>query len=228
MTRMLVTGAAGLVGQALLDLAGAAGHEIIAGDIREPALLPKGARFEKLDVRGADVERVIGETKPEAIVHLASIVSPPKGSTRELEYAVDVTGTRNVLDACVKHRVKRLVVTSSGAAYGYHADNSVPLTETDPVRGNEEFAYSHHKRLAEEMLADTRRLHRSLEQVVLRVGTVLGPGTNNQITRAFQPPPDACHQGIGQSVRLHLDRRSGADRDAGSYRWAARHLQCRG
>jgi UDP-glucose 4-epimerase len=188
MTRMLVTGAAGLVGQALLDLAGAAGHEIIAGDIREPALLPKGARFEKLDVRGADVERVIGETKPEAIVHLASIVSPPKGSTRELEYAVDVTGTRNVLDACVKHRVKRLVVTSSGAAYGYHADNSVPLTETDPVRGNEEFAYSHHKRLAEEMLADTRRLHRSLEQVVLRVGTVLGPGTNNQITALFNRP----------------------------------------
>src|SRR5690606_33786171 len=110
--------------------------------------------------------RVIGETRPDAVVHLASIVTPPKGSTRALEYEVDVTGTRNVLDACLAHGVRRLVVTSSGAAYGYHADNPVPLTEDCPIRGNEEFAYSHHKRLVEEMLAAARRDHPQLEQVV--------------------------------------------------------------
>ena len=188
MTRILVTGAAGLVGQSLLDLAANAGHDIIAGDIRIPARLPPGAQFRTLDVRGGDAEAVIGETRPDAVVHLASIVTPPKGSTRELEYAVDVTGTRNVLDACMRDGVRRLVVTSSGAAYGYHADNRVPLTEDGPVRGNEEFAYSHHKRLVEEMLAEARASHPQLEQVVLRVGTVLGPKLDNQITALFRRP----------------------------------------
>jgi UDP-glucose 4-epimerase len=64
-----------------------------------------------------------------------------------------VGGTRNVLDACVAHGVKHLIVSSSGAAYGYHADNPAWLTETHPLRGNPAFAYSDHKRQVEEMLA---------------------------------------------------------------------------
>jgi UDP-glucose 4-epimerase len=40
-------------------------------------------------------------------------------------------------------------VSSSGAAYGYHADNPPWLQESDALRGNEAFAYSHHKRLAD-------------------------------------------------------------------------------
>lgn len=186
MTKVLVTGAAGLVGQAFLDLPEARGLEVVAGDLREPRHLPENSRFEKLDVRGEDPARVISAFKPDTVVHLASIVTPPKGLTRELEYQVDVGGTKAVLDACVSNGVRRLVVTSSGAAYGYHPDNPVPLTEDCPLRGNAEFAYSHHKRLVEEMLEDARHDHPALEQVVLRVGTVLGPGLENQITALFR------------------------------------------
>ncbi|MCI5077881.1 SDR family oxidoreductase [Oricola sp.] len=188
MTRILITGAAGGIGQALLrEMPG--GHEVLATDIRRPALLPDGAGFETLDVRGDDVERVIGDWNPEVVVHLASIVTPPKGSARAFEHAVDVEGSRKVIDACVAHGVRRIVVTSSGAAYGYHADNPVPLRETDALRGNEEFAYAFHKRLVEEMLAEARRDHPALEQVVLRVGTVLGKGIENQITALFRRDP---------------------------------------
>ncbi len=187
MTRILITGAAGAVGQALLDelTAGAQEHGVIATDIRPPGRLPSGFSHVPLDVRGTDPDRVIGAEQPDVVVHLASIVTPPKGSTRDFEYSVDVTGTRNVLDACIRYGVQRLVVTSSGAAYGYHADNPVPLRETDALRGNEAFAYAHHKRLVEEMLADARKTAPQLEQVVLRVGTVLGEGMENQITALF-------------------------------------------
>ena len=185
MSRVLVTGAAGAVGQVLLGELEAAGIETLATDIRRPPSMPGGMAFETLDVRGDDPEQVIAGFRPEVIVHLASIVSPSRGMSREFAHNVDVKGTRNVLDAAVRHGVRRLVVTSSGAAYGYHADNPVPLRESDPVRGNREFAYSDHKRQVEEMLAEARLAHPELKQVVFRVGTVLGAGLENQITELF-------------------------------------------
>ncbi len=183
MSRILITGASGAVGRALL--AALDGLDVVATDIAPPKDLPGNMRYCDLDVRGADADRVIGAMRPDVVVHLASIVTPGPGSTRAFEYSVDVTGTENVLAACIKHKVARLVVTSSGAAYGYHADNPVPLVESDAIRGNAEFAYAHHKALVEHMLADAREAAPELEQVVLRVGTVLGAGLDNQITALF-------------------------------------------
>jgi UDP-glucose 4-epimerase len=58
------------------------------------------------------------------VVHLAAIMPSGKAQTRDFEYDVDVNGTRRLLEACVQQGVKRIVVSSSGAAYGYHADNA--------------------------------------------------------------------------------------------------------
>ncbi|WP_158964493.1 SDR family oxidoreductase [Chachezhania sediminis] len=185
MTRILITGGAGMVGRALARALPS--EDVTVTDLAQTGL-PGDLPFRRMDVTGGDPDRVIGELRPHVVVHLASIVTPPPGMTREQAFAVDVTGTRNVLAACLKHGVKRLVVTSSGAAYGYHPDNPVPLTEDAPCRGNPEFAYADHKRQVEEMLAQARRDHPELEQVVLRVGTVLGAGTDNQITALFRRP----------------------------------------
>ncbi|PTX03378.1 SDR family oxidoreductase [Pararhodobacter aggregans] len=182
MTRILITGAAGMVGRSLVRALPP--DEVLATDLA-PGKLPDTTRFRRMDVTGGDPETIIAEERPEVVVHLASIVTPPPGMSRAAAEAVDVTGTRNVLGACLRHGVRRLVVTSSGAAYGYHADNPVPLTEDAPCRGNPEFAYADHKRRVEEMLAEARRDAPGLEQVVLRVGTVLGQGTDNQITALF-------------------------------------------
>lgn len=183
MTRVLITGGAGMVGRALAETL--TGGEIVVTDLARGDL-PGHLPFKRMDVTGSDPDRVIGQVRPDVVVHLASIVTPPPGMSRDTAFAVDVTGTRNVLNACVKHGVRRLVVTSSGAAYGYHADNPVPLTEDDPCRGNPEFAYADHKRQVEEILAEARARHPGLEQVILRVGTVLGAGTDNQITALFR------------------------------------------
>ncbi|MGJ0558373.1 SDR family oxidoreductase [Methylocystis sp.] len=186
--KILVTGGSGFLGSAVVRRL-ASEHDVVVADLREPAELPAGAVWERFDVTdAARVNEVIETARPEVVVHLASIVTPGKKSNRELEYAVDVDGTRHVLDACLAHDVRRIVVSSSGAAYGYHPDNPAWLTETDPVRGNEEFAYSHHKRLVEEMLAELRVSHPGFEQVVLRIGTILGEAVDNQITALFGWP----------------------------------------
>ena len=187
--RVLVTGAAGFLGQGLISaLAQAHSCEaVVAVDVRDvpQTLRLPGITYVTQDVRDPALADTIATHRIDTVVHLASIVTPGKDSNRAFEYSVDVGGTQNVLQACVQHGVRHIVVSSSGAAYGYHADNPAWLRETDALRGNEVFAYSHHKRLVEEMLAQYRADHPALAQTVLRIGTILGERVDNQITALF-------------------------------------------
>ena len=189
MTTVLVTGGNGFLGTSVVRGLAEAGLSVVSADLAPPGQPVTGVEHVVMDVTdAAAVEAAFAGRAVDVVVHLASIVTPGKDSSRELEHAVDVTGSRHVLDACLAHGVRRVVVSSSGAAYGYHPDNPAWLGEDDPVRGNEAFAYSHHKRLVEEMLAELRVSHPELEQVVLRIGTILGEHVDNQITALFERP----------------------------------------
>ena len=188
--RVLVTGASGFLGQGLIRTLAerrTCAH-VVAVDVREvpPEQRLPGISYVTQDVRDPALEGTLAAHRIDTVVHLASIVTPGKDSNREFEYSVDVGGTQNVLQACVQSGVAHIVVSSSGAAYGYHADNAAWLTEDMPLRGNEGFAYSHHKRLVEEMLAQYRQSNPQLQQTVLRIGTILGERVNNQITALFE------------------------------------------
>lgn len=188
---ILITGGNGLLGRAVVRAlsgeGGPAGRTVVSTDIAEPAERVAGVEYGALDVTDADAVRLaIATHRPEVVVHLASIVNPGRDTTTEMEYEVDVVGSRNVFAASVEHGVGRVVVSSSGAAYGYHADNPIPLTESDPLRGNEAFPYSWHKRLVEQMLAEYRESDPGMEQVILRIGTILGRDVDNQITALFE------------------------------------------
>ena len=191
---VLVTGAAGYVGRLVVEALASDRQEvrtIVATDVRD---VPKaqrlaGVTYERLDITDRERLRELLEANGvDTLVHLAAVVTPRPGDTREMQYAVDVEGTENVLAACVAAGVGKLVYTSSGAAYGYHADNPPMLREDDSLRGNEVFAYAWHKRLVEDRLADYAERHPELEQLVFRVSTVLGASVKNQITAIFERP----------------------------------------
>jgi nucleoside-diphosphate-sugar epimerase len=90
-------------------------------------------------VAGADV-----------VVHLAFIIFGGQEETRE----VNLRGSRNVFEAAVAADAKRLVYTSSVAAYGFHDDNPDVLTEDVPPRGTREFYYSAQKAELEALLEE--------------------------------------------------------------------------
>ncbi|OHC64030.1 MAG: epimerase [Rhodocyclales bacterium GWA2_65_19] len=191
--RILVTGGGGYLGRQVVAALAALPEPqrpaaIVCHDIREPAERLAGVDYVVADIRSADIGEIIARHAIGTVIHLASIVTPGRNSNRAFEYDVDVNGTKNLLDACVAHGVRRIIVSSSGAAYGYHADNPEWLTEDAPLRGNETFAYAYHKRLVEEMLTDYRQSQPQLEQVIFRIGTILGATVSNQITDLFEKP----------------------------------------
>ena len=107
----------------------------------------------------------------DVVVHLAFIIM----GSREESARVNLSGTRNVFEATVASpRPRRLVYTSSVAAYGYHSDNPVPITEEVPPRGSPEHYYSEQKAACEAALAEITT-GTTLEVFVLRPCIVAGP-----------------------------------------------------
>ncbi|MEZ4464870.1 MAG: NAD-dependent epimerase/dehydratase family protein [bacterium] len=187
----MITGACGYVGRLVVaELARTRrdGEVLIAADVVTPSALTAEVEHLVVDVRDPGL--------PSLMVARGHGGDPPRGHRgagegaegAALAYAVDVEGTRNVLAGCVACGARKIVISSSGAAYGYHADNDALLTEDSPLRGNDAFPYSRHKRLVEELLAAHRVEHPALGQLVFRLCSVLGAGVHTPITALFERP----------------------------------------
>src|SRR3954453_7387292 len=148
-----VTGPTGEIGRAFLralerrrDVARVLGMARREFDPRELGL--RKTEYRQGDVLdAAAVEELAAGA--DVLVHLAFIIMGGRDETRRINLA----GSRNVFAAARK--VKRLVYTSSVAAYGFHADNPQPLTEDVAPRGTEGFYYSAQKAELEGLLAGT-------------------------------------------------------------------------
>ncbi|MBZ2188727.1 SDR family oxidoreductase [Alcanivorax sp. JB21] len=177
---ILITGAAGYVGS-LLGARLAAHYSVLGTDIRRGDDV--GFPIHEMDIRDPSLKDLLVREHVTHVVHLASVLDTT--GSREKDYDIDVNGTRNVLDCCVRAGVRHVTVTSSGAAYGYHADNPDWLDEQDALRGNPEFPYADHKRRIEKMLSEYRARYPGLKQLIFRPGTILGANTKNLITNLF-------------------------------------------
>jgi dihydroflavonol-4-reductase len=129
--KVLVTGAAGLVGANLIRALLAQGREVRAlvhADSR--ALAGFEVETIPVDVRDkAALERVMGGV--EVVYHLAGAISLAMNSGLKME-AVNVLGTRNVVAACLQHGVRRLVHFSSIQTL-YQEPLDQPVDEPRPL-----------------------------------------------------------------------------------------------
>jgi UDP-glucose 4-epimerase len=185
---ILVTGANGFVGgEVVQKLQKDTEHNIVTLDIKD-LRYPKTPNTKEYicDItKSQAVEKLFIENDITDVIHLAAII-PGTIDNEEFIYKVDVQGTKTILKLCIKYGVKRFINTSSGAAYGYYSDNPTWITESDTIRGNEEFSYSKNKRICEEMFKEFHTHHPELTQIIFRPGTILGKTVSNQITNLFQ------------------------------------------
>jgi UDP-glucose 4-epimerase len=147
-----VTGPTGDIGRSVIrELERSPGVGRIVGMARRP-FDPAEHGWKRTEYRRGDVldrasvdELVAGA---DVVVHLAFIIFGSHEESRE----INLEGSRNVFEATVAAGARRLVYTSSVAAYGFHDDNPDLLTEDVPPRGTREFYYSAQKAELEDLL----------------------------------------------------------------------------
>lgn len=153
-TSLAITGAAGLLGSALMELL-SRDFDIVGFDVS----LRQGC--EHLDVTDPQATRVL--SRFDAILHLAAVASVTKSLDRPFETAhTNTCGTINVLEAA-RERLAKVVVVSSAAVYGL--PETVPIAETAPCRPLSPYGVS---KLASEMYASISRKLHGLPVVVVR------------------------------------------------------------
>jgi nucleoside-diphosphate-sugar epimerase len=125
------------------------------GDVRDPDALREA-------FAGADV-----------VVHLAFMITGT--ASRETIRAINVEGTLSAFSAAAGAQAKRFVYASSVAAYGFHPDNPIGMTEDWPTRPAARLFYAQEKAELEQLLRDQARQHPDVGLYLLRPPIVLGP-----------------------------------------------------
>jgi len=186
--KLLVTGAAGCLGQGLVNkLLKDDSVEIYATDIKEnPFNNSDNLHYQRFDLRDEAFTQWVNTVKPEQIIHLASILQISPQMTREQAYEIDVTATKKLLETSVAVAVKKFIITTSGAAYGYFKENKDIITEQRQPKGNQDYFYSAHKAEVESILANYRVEQPQLNQLILRPGAILGPDFDGPIVNFLQ------------------------------------------
>ncbi len=169
-TRVLVTGASGLIGSHIVRELEVTGYEPVAllHDTHEPGL--GGERQAQGDVR--DLESLLSAMRGcDAVVHAAAVYSYRR-SDAALMAATNVAGTRNVLDAADRAKVRRVVVTSTAATCGPVAGR--PADELDEAPHWELKVPYKATKVAAERIA-LQRAARGQDVVIVNPTTAIGP-----------------------------------------------------
>jgi UDP-glucose 4-epimerase len=181
-----ITGISGYLGQLIflrLDKEKSV-KTIIGMDISQPKSTSDKLKFFTTDIRDTRIANILKENSTNVVVHLAFIMAVSRNPEKARD--IDVNGTKNVLDACEKANVRKVVTASSTVVYGAHPDNPDWLTEDSPLRGNPDYFYCADKIEMERLCLKHAQEHPETAVTILRPCDVYGPGANFPLSRALE------------------------------------------
>lgn len=176
--KILVTGGAGFIGSHIVDGFISQGHDVVVVDNLTTGQLenlnPK-AKFYLMDIRAAELAKVFEQEKPDAVCHQAAQMDVRKSVADPLYDAdVNIKGTLNILQNCVKYGTKKVLFASTGGAI-YGEQETFPCDETHPTRPVSPYGVA--KQTVERYL-HFYQVQYGLPYTILRYANIYGPRQN--------------------------------------------------
>ncbi|OUJ16914.1 UDP-glucose 4-epimerase [Acetobacter orientalis] len=187
MARFLVTGGAGYVGShivlALLD----DGHEVVVLDnlrTGHRAAVPAQATFIQADLADLESLNAILANGPwDGVYHFAALSLVGESMQNPMLYMAANAGIGfGLIDACIKHGIKRFVFSSTAALFG--TAGSAPIDEDTPI--NPASPYGESKYMVERALYWADRIH-GLKSACLRYFNAAGSDPQGRAGEDHQP-----------------------------------------
>ena len=173
--KVLVTGGAGFIGSHVVDAYLAAGHEVLVIDDLSTGCrknVNSKAKFYELDIQSQEVGSVFEQERPDYVNHLAAQIDVRRSLSEPIfDAKVNILGGINLLEQCVKHKVKKFIFASTGGAI-YGQPERLPADEDTPP--NPECHYAASKLSFEHYIELYQRLY-DLPFTILRFPNVYGP-----------------------------------------------------
>ena len=198
MEKILVTGANGFIGQHLVRRLLARGYAVRGTRFNErPLTFIKSGEIEWADVDLQNGNSLAGiASDVSCIYHLAAIPNNDYSKTWEDFFAVNVIGTKSLLEEAKRAGIKRFVYVSTVEAAGY-GDGVHPRKETDVPHPDNNYGKS--KLQAERLVMDGSW---PFECVVIRLPAVYGPGTLLIVPKLFGMVKRGFYPFIGSGSAL--------------------------
>ncbi len=185
--RFLVTGGAGYIGSHLVALLGARGAQVVVLDnlsTGHRAAVPDGVRLVVADLADAEaVDALLADGPWDAVFHFAALIEVGASMREPFRYLHDnATLGMRLIDACVRHGMRRFVLSSTAAVYGDAAIS--PIGEDAPIDPGSPYGES--KRMLERALYWAGRIH-GLRSGVLRYFNAAGADPDGRLGEDHAP-----------------------------------------
>jgi nucleoside-diphosphate-sugar epimerase len=207
MTRILVTGASGFIGQELVSRLAKQGYRGVATGRQPPVSLPQGWTGCRREAVLSDHR---GDWGIDAVIHLEvkhHIAATSSLIGREMT-AVNVGGTRAWLDWAGRLRIPKFILASSVKAV-----KAMPGENTEDVTFPPTDPYGQSKAIAEDAVRLWADEDRSRTAVILRLAPVYGPGNTANLAdftrQVLRRRP--CYIGAGQTRKSIVSRRNAVE-----------------
>lgn len=205
--RVLVTGGAGYIGSHVVRQLREAGEQVVVLDD-----LSTGFREAVLDAplvvgNTGDrtlVEALLREHDIDTVLHFAARTIVPESVADPLRYYANNTcATRNLLECCIAHGIRRFVFSSTAAVYGITGDGAVDeQSPTGPIN-----PYGSSKLMSEWMLRDLSSIG-AMNHVILRYFNVAGCDPEARIGQSTRKATllfkVACEVATGRRTHLSI------------------------